>query len=84
MPELHPFLILALGVATVVGLLIGLRAHAFLALIAAALVVSLLAPGGSADKVSRVAEAFGRTAGEQFLTLLTRPSRGQRLRMTTL
>ena len=62
-PPLHPFLILALGVVTVVGLLVGLRAHAFLALISAALVVSLLAPADGADKVARVAEAFGRTAG---------------------
>jgi len=41
-----------------------LRIHAFLALITAALVVSLLAPGEMAEKIGRVAEAFGSTAGK--------------------
>ena len=63
MTELHPLLILAVGIATVVGLLLAFRIHAFLSLICAALVVSLLAPGDTVAKVSRVAEAFGRTAG---------------------
>ncbi len=60
---MHPFLILALGMAAVLGGIIVLRLNAFLALIAAALLVSLLAPGAAATKVARVAEAFGRTAG---------------------
>jgi len=60
---MDPFLILAIGVAVVIGMIIGLRINAFLALITAALVVSFLAPGELADKVSRVASAFGGTAG---------------------
>ncbi len=48
---------------TVIGLIVGLRLNAFLALLAAALLVSLLAPGEAAERVARVAEAFGSTAG---------------------
>lgn len=61
--ELHPFLILFIGVAVVIGMIIGMRINAFVALITAALVVSFLSPGEIADKVSRVASAFGATAG---------------------
>ena len=45
-------------------MIIVLRVHAFLSLITAAIVVSVLAPGGLAVKISRVAEAFGTTAGK--------------------
>ena len=62
--ELHPLTILAIGILTVLGMIIVLRVHAFLSLITAAIVVSLLAPGGLAVKISRVAEAFGTTAGK--------------------
>ncbi|MCH1407392.1 MAG: GntP family permease, partial [Verrucomicrobiales bacterium] len=58
-----PFLILFIGVAVVIGMIIGMRINAFVALITAALVVSFLSPGEIADKVSRVASAFGATAG---------------------
>jgi H+/gluconate symporter-like permease len=61
--EMHPFLILFIGVAVVIGMIIGMRINAFVALITAALVVSFLSPGEIADKVSRVASAFGATAG---------------------
>src|SRR5438067_13594 len=60
---MHPLLILLVGMATILGGILGLRLNAFLALITAAIVVSLLAPGGPAAKVARVAEGFGRTAG---------------------
>lgn len=60
---MSPILILLLGMAVVIGGIVVLRVNAFLALIAGALLVSLLAPGESAEKVVRVAEAFGRTAG---------------------
>ena len=60
---MHPLLILGIGVATVIGMIVVLRINAFIALISAALVVSLLAPGPLAEKVSRVAEEFGKTAG---------------------
>ncbi len=63
MPTLDPILILLLGMGTVIGLIVGLRVNAFLALLVAALEVSLLAPGEAAERVTRVAEAFGSTAG---------------------
>ena len=59
---MHPLLILALGMATVLGLIVVARVHAFLALLAAALVVSLAASGATGEAVTRVAEAFGATA----------------------
>src|SRR5438105_11994153 len=60
---MHPLLILLVGMATIVGGILGLRLNAFLALVTAAIVVSLLAPGEPAVKIARVAEGFGRTAG---------------------
>ncbi|MFK5921674.1 MAG: SLC13 family permease [Verrucomicrobiota bacterium] len=63
MSDYYPFVILFIGMATVIGMIIGLRLNAFIALIAAALVVSFLAPGEIGDKVGRVASAFGSTAG---------------------
>jgi gluconate:H+ symporter, GntP family len=60
---MHPFLLLGLGMGAVLGGILLLRLNAFLALIGAALLVSLLAPGEAVVKVTRVAEAFGRTAG---------------------
>ncbi len=59
-----PLLILAIGVLTVIGLIVFVRLHAFVALLISALLVSLLAPGELAIKVSRVAEAFGTSAGK--------------------
>ncbi len=61
---MHPLLILGIGVATVIGMIVILRTNAFIALISAALLVSLLAPGPLAERVSRVAQAFGKTAGD--------------------
>ena len=43
---LHPLVILCIGILTVLGMIIVLRVHAFLSLITAAIVVSMLAPGG--------------------------------------
>lgn len=59
---MHPLLILAVGIAVVLGMIVGLRIHAFLALVSAAVVVSLLAPGPLDQKIPRVAEALGATA----------------------
>lgn len=59
---MHPLWVLAAGMATVLGLIVVARVHAFLALLAAALVVSLLAAGPTGEAVARVAEAFGATA----------------------
>jgi GntP family gluconate:H+ symporter len=58
----YPLFILLAGLVVVVGGIVILRMHAFLALICAATVVSLLAPGAWGDKIPRVAEAFGATA----------------------
>jgi GntP family gluconate:H+ symporter len=60
----YPLLVMAIGVAIVLGMILALRLNAFFALIAAALVVSFLAPGELAVKATRVADAFGVTAGK--------------------
>lgn len=59
-----PLLILGVGIAIVIGMIVALRVNAFLALITAAMVVSLLAPGEFSEKISRVATEFGTTAGK--------------------
>lgn len=61
--ELPPLAIAAVGLIVVLGTMLVLRMHAFLSLLMAALVVSLLAPGPIEYRVRRVAEAFGSTAG---------------------
>lgn len=61
--ELLPLVIMAIGVAVVLILILGLRLNAFIALIIAALVVSVLAPGEMATKISRAVTAFGGVAG---------------------
>jgi GntP family gluconate:H+ symporter len=61
---LNPLIILVIGVAVVIGMIVVLRINAFLALITAAIVVSLLAPGELSEKISRVAVEFGATAGK--------------------
>jgi GntP family gluconate:H+ symporter len=61
---MHPLLILGIGIVTVIGMIVFLRTNAFVALISSALLVSLLAPGPLAERVSRVAQAFGKTAGD--------------------
>ncbi len=58
----YPLFVLFTGLVVVIGGIVVLRMHAFLALISAATVVSLLAPGDWSDKIPRVAEAFGSTA----------------------
>ena len=60
---MHPLLILALGIFAIIFLITVLRLNAFIALIVSAILVSLLAPGATSAKISRVAEAFGATAG---------------------
>lgn len=67
MSEFIPFIILAIGIAIVLGMIIGLRINAFIALLTAAIVVSLMAvdstpEGGTriaGDAIKRVADAFG-------------------------
>ncbi len=60
---LNPLVLLALAMALVIGAIVVLRVNAFLALIGSAMVVSLLAPGAPAERITRVAEGFARTAG---------------------
>ena len=62
--SLPPLAILIIGIAVVLIMIIALRINAFIALITAAIVVSILAPGEAAVKITRVAEAFGTTAGK--------------------
>ena len=62
--ELSPLLILAIGIGTVLVLIVVLRTNAFLALITAAMLVSLLAPGAAYEKLERVGVEFGRSAGQ--------------------
>ncbi len=59
----NPLLLLLIGVLVVVGMILVLRLNAFIALITAALLMSLLSPGEASEKVSRVAEAFGGVVG---------------------
>ena len=59
-----PLPILLLGFGVVLGAIIGLRLHAFLALVAAAILVAILAPGESGVKLAAVADGFGKTAGQ--------------------
>ena len=62
-----PLFILAVGIVTIVGLIVVCRVNAFLALLAAAFVVSFLTPIDSGDwseKVLRVSAGFGTTAAK--------------------
>ena len=61
--NLHPLIILVVGMLTVILMITRLRMNAFIALITSAVVVSLLSPGELAEKISRVATEFGKTAG---------------------
>ncbi len=62
---MNPILVLIIGVAVVIGMIMVLRINAFFALITAAIVVSLMAalPEGTPEtvRISRVADAFGRS-----------------------
>jgi len=60
--EIHPLLILVIGVAVVIGMMVAARINAFIALITASMVVSVLSPGDLTGKIGRVATAFGATA----------------------
>ena len=60
---MNPVVILIIGVTLLIAMIIVLRVNAFVALITAAIIISLLAPGDLADKISRVAEAFGSVVG---------------------
>lgn len=61
--DLYPVIVLLVGVAVVIGLIMVLKINAFFALITAAIIVSLMSEGAAAEKIKRVAEAFGASAG---------------------
>lgn len=67
---MDPLIILLLGIATVIGLIVFLRTNPFLALLAAALLVSFCSPSGTpgiaawASNVERVAVELGIMAGK--------------------
>lgn len=61
---LSPLLVLLIGVALVIVLIVVVRVNAFLALITAAFVVSLLSPGAWDEKIGRAVTEFGVTAGK--------------------
>ncbi len=61
---LDPLVILAIGIVTIIGMIIVFRVNAFVALITAAMVVSLLSAGEVGEKIARVARAFGKTTGD--------------------
>lgn len=61
--DIYPLIVLGIGIVTVLVLIIVFRINAFIALITAAIVVSLLSPGAIESKISRVASAFGSSAG---------------------
>ena len=67
--DMHPVLIVAIGIAIVLLLIIKFRINAFIALIAAALAVSFLCDGSAGSKVPRVAEEFGKAAGKIGLVI---------------
>lgn len=66
---MHPFLILFVGTAIVILSIIKLRIGAFFGLTFAALAVSFLAPGELGDKIPRMIEALGSTAGKISLII---------------
>jgi len=74
---MHPAVILLIGMATILAGIVLLRFNAFLALIIAAIVVSLLAPGEPGLKIARVAEGFGRTAGTVGIVIALAAITGQ-------
>ena len=64
MTDVYPLVILGVGIVSIVCMITILRLNAFISLITSAVIVSLLAPGELAVKISRVAEAFGGAAGK--------------------
>ena len=67
--HVHSLLTLAIGVLIVLIGIIGFKMNAFLALIVAALVVSLMSQGAWTDKVTRVGAEFGASAGRLGLVI---------------
>jgi len=62
--DIPPLLIMAIGIATVLFLILAARLNAFLALLISAIVVSVLSPGLPGEKIARVAMEFGSACGK--------------------
>ena len=54
---------LAVGIISVLGMIIGLKLNAFLALVISALIVSLMSGGDAGSRIEAAAAAFGSAAG---------------------
>jgi len=62
-PERWPFVVLAVGILSVLGMIIVLRLHAFLAMVISAIIVSLMVGGSAGARLEAVATEFGKSAG---------------------
>ena len=62
-PLFWPFFTLAVGIFSVLGMIIVLRMNAFMAMVISAIIVSLLVEGGAAARLEAVASEFGKSAG---------------------
>lgn len=58
-----PMLTLVVGIVSVLGMIIGLKMNAFLALIISAMIISLMVGGDPASRLDAVVSAFGSSAG---------------------
>jgi len=58
-----PMITLVVGIVSVLGMIIGLRMNAFLALIISAIIISLMVGGDPATRLDAVVSAFGSSAG---------------------
>jgi len=58
-----PMITLVVGIVSVLGMIIGLRMNAFLALIISAIIISLMVGGDPATRLDAVVSAFGISAG---------------------
>ncbi len=61
--ESKPIWLLIVGIGSVLGMIIGLKLNAFLALIISALLISLLTGGDAEGAINAVTDAFGKSAG---------------------
>ncbi len=61
--DTRPIWLLAIGIGSVLGMIIALKLNAFLALIISALIVSLLIGGDAGSRMEAVVSAFGSSAG---------------------
>ena len=65
----YPLTILAVGIISILGLIIFARMHAFLALLISAMILSTMAPGPIDEKIRRVSEGFGGAAANVAIVI---------------